>query len=135
MKRVDEIRARCEAATKGPWITYNDDYHEHQIWDIYALDNDLDPLAVLDGHCGQKENAVFISHAREDIPFLLDENERLNVLMEASEHFTLAVSKHLLGNGPEGAVRLIKQELDNFLELSGEAEKEADHGRGDAAGS
>lgn len=49
--RISEIRARCEAATPGPW-------------DI-----------ILNGHNIKVErtpaNIDFIAHAREDIPYLL----------------------------------------------------------------
>ena len=49
--RLEEIRSRAEAATPGPWeigVTYN-----------------------------HGRNATFIAHAREDIPYLLAEVERL----------------------------------------------------------
>lgn len=52
-KRIEEIKARCEAATPGPW-------------DI-----------ILNGHNIKVErtpaNIDFIAHAREDIPWLLDQ--------------------------------------------------------------
>lgn len=78
-QRIDEIRQRCEKTTPGPWISPfdasrmgdgNDDcnsivniegetvvgvtYYDGPV--LYAIETDAD----------------FISHAREDIPFLLD---------------------------------------------------------------
>jgi hypothetical protein len=56
MSRIDEIRARSEKATKGPWGTF---------------DNPIIPLLE------RSYNAGFIAHSRDDIPYLLTEIDRL----------------------------------------------------------
>src|SRR5690606_21978359 len=70
-EQLAAIRARAEAATPGPW-------HDDQDGMVYStcqpgcavVINDID-LAV--------EDAEFIAHAREDIPALVAEVERLQV--------------------------------------------------------
>ena len=78
---LDEIQARAEAATEGPWF-YTDQIGDgHNVtrnsWDVatcYA--GDLDPE---DGSRDEQaaRNAVFVSHAREDIDNLIAEVRRL----------------------------------------------------------
>lgn len=77
-KELAEIRARCEAATKGPWVECRngggDDF-------LYSIDSEPTGLPIVKADCGvyppEKEDADFIAHAREDIPKLLAEVERL----------------------------------------------------------
>lgn len=79
MDRLAEIRARCDAATPGPWksTAHTEDEHE-------PIDRVLGPkvreIAIINpyGGFGNDEwnrtifDGEFIAHAREDIPFLLD---------------------------------------------------------------
>lgn len=65
---IDEIRARCEAATPGPWGTAE-----------YPLD-----AVISDKRRGNSYNAAFIAHAREDIPYLLSELERVEKERDAA---------------------------------------------------
>ena len=79
VQRLAEISARCQKATKGPWkakpLAHPEkcggicpDYHNHDsnvgCWDeIVTTDS---------GYYGPSwDDAEFIAHAREDIPFLL----------------------------------------------------------------
>lgn len=61
--RIDEIRARCEAATPGPWriLSAGDDRI------IVSRDNTLAITCTRN----QERNADIIAHARQDIPDLL----------------------------------------------------------------
>ena len=58
MTRLEEIRARCEAASSPPWVWIETD-------------------------CGsygpKRKDAEFISHSREDVPWLL---EQIDVLIK-----------------------------------------------------
>ena len=71
---LDAIQARADGATKGPWGCYGDGAHEV-----------FDAGEYSDGDCGEVvaavidklSDAVFIAEAREDIPALLKEVERL----------------------------------------------------------
>jgi len=76
MDRLDEIKARCDKATPGPW------YKEG-----WALPNeDGEYIELLDDtENNGPANAAFISHAREDIPYLLAEVKRLNALSELDQ--------------------------------------------------
>ena len=69
MLNLDEIKKRCEAATPGPW----NKRYEKKLYEIY-LDADSEyNLGLVD----KKDNADFIAHARQDVPALIAEVERL----------------------------------------------------------
>ncbi|MFB7548541.1 hypothetical protein [Streptomyces sp. NPDC056154] len=84
--RLAEIEARAAAATPGPW--QNDQAEIHQgmpdapdIWVAWigeALDIDDQPQS--------NNNAAFIAHAREDIPYLLDRVAELEAKLAAIRH-------------------------------------------------
>ena len=80
-EELNEIKARAEAATPGPWqaLPYQDidngvfvDY-----WDI---------TAGVDGICVAEKikepDAWFMSEARQDVPALVEEVERLRAALE-----------------------------------------------------
>jgi hypothetical protein len=69
-ERLEEIRAREEKATPGPWDSWRID--PSNAWSKWSFGNtQVNPDDLY------KPDAEFIAHAREDIPFLLDEIERL----------------------------------------------------------
>ena len=65
-ERIEKIRARCEAATPSPW--YMTRWHN----DGYYIDNRntvaQKPVAIVN----RNSDAIFIAHARYDIPLLLN---------------------------------------------------------------
>jgi hypothetical protein len=70
------IRERAERATPGPW--------EAKIFDITAYDSELGRKvnlfeAYTDNH---EDNCQFVAHAREDMPALLAELDRLRAEVE-----------------------------------------------------
>lgn len=69
MNRIEEIRAREQAATPGKW--YEDGW---ALWD----DESDEYVALHD----TSADAQFIAHAREDIPYLLSEVDRLTSEIE-----------------------------------------------------
>ena len=70
MNRDEAIRARCEAATPGPWkLTKDGRYEDHDECRIDLPDDNIELCRY--------ENGEFIAHARNYIPDLLDEVERL----------------------------------------------------------
>ena len=78
--RIEEIKARCEVATPGPWV-------------IVVLGNTVKSLQVIShGVCAKicsgmspkKRDAHFIANAREDIPFLLGEIDNLKMMLDAA---------------------------------------------------
>ena len=78
-ERVDQIRARDASAAKGPWLhepwggqNQNGDYTGGNVFDAdgeYLVSD----IADVDG--------AFIAHAREDVPYLLAEHDRLTALL------------------------------------------------------
>lgn len=82
--RIDEIRARVEAATEGPWVLANS-----CSWRRILTEEDR-PVVVptvsrSDGHpdlsIPNAADGEFIAHAREDIPFLLARIEELELAL------------------------------------------------------
>ena len=66
---IDEIRARCGAATPGPWKVQNRIFVRIPAYYPYSMHSAFSCKDV---------DAEFIAKSREDIPKLLDEVERLD---------------------------------------------------------
>lgn len=88
-EQLAEIKARAEAATPGPWKRFH--------MDRFSINNE-----PLEKHiCGvsqeSEHDAAFIAHAREDVPALLAEVERLRAavghLLEKEEWFITHILK------------------------------------------
>ena len=77
---LNEIRRRCEANTKGPWISFVEG-RDHSSGDSVIVRgvNGAESDLYLTG--ATKEDQDFIAHARQDIPLLLNEIERLRRLV------------------------------------------------------
>ncbi len=75
-ERLAEIKARCEAATEGPWE--QEDCRENHIATATGMDI---------AHAPKQINAQFIAHARTDVPALLTEVERLRGLIKTAEWY------------------------------------------------
>lgn len=79
------IRARCEAATPGPW----DSYRPHPRYRCYQVERVApeghlagDGAVVACEDVNAAENADFIAHARQDVPALLDALEAAEAEVE-----------------------------------------------------
>ena len=79
MSRLDEIKGRCERATKGPWVG-SMPANDHRFVVLDTLD-----LPVC--HVASIRNTDFIAHAREDVPWLLAEVERLTTVRAARDQW------------------------------------------------
>lgn len=77
MSRIDEIRERCEKATKGPWeaVTRGNTVKSHAVTVTGYY------FSIAGGISKKTGNADFIANARQDIPYLLGEIDRLNGLV------------------------------------------------------
>lgn len=75
-EQIEEIRKRAEAATAGPWGVEESRYSGS--YNVGIVDWSSDFSACL---C-PKNDAEFIAHAREDVPALLAEVERLQKELE-----------------------------------------------------
>ena len=67
---LDEIKARCEAATLGPWSWQGIVLRQERRYGAMLLELSPNVLVV-------EVNCEFIAHAREDVPDLVAEVERL----------------------------------------------------------
>lgn len=82
----EEIRARAEAATPGPWKARGA-YPHLAIQDeekLFTVSTNMAARPAAD--------AAFIAHARTDVPALLDEIDRLNIALGACQ---TALNHHL----------------------------------------
>lgn len=73
-EQLDAIQGRVDGATRGPWGCYGDGAHE--VFDAGEY-SDGDRGEVVAAVIDKLSDAVFIAHAREDVPALLAEVERL----------------------------------------------------------
>lgn len=88
--RIDEIRARTDAATPAPWGTEydgNGNYHVHARLrttphEGMASDGVVASLAGEHGDGQTYANARFVAHTREDLPFLLERVAELETLVK-----------------------------------------------------
>lgn len=79
-KRLREIKTRCESATRVPWINHGGDseYIHPRVHSPDKLIADFgNAESWLDAGDEWEANASFCAHAREDIPWLLSEVERI----------------------------------------------------------
>lgn len=73
VSNLEEIRARCDKATPGPW----------KLWEGNVIDPDILWADDYGGLHLSDADAEFIVHARTDIPTLLAEIDRLKAALEA----------------------------------------------------
>lgn len=92
-EEITQIRERAEKATEGPW-QYNGIggvFSAHAVSYHYAWKNTKEICSLNDGEYIENQNeendANFIAHAREDIPKLLAEIERLRELLNKAYQY------------------------------------------------
>lgn len=100
------IKARCEAATPGPWIAKRFDPYRSRaaIYQTPAAQK-VNPLRwQVAAICreARAQDAEFIAHARADIPALLAEVERLRAALKRVISYSLrqAICDDTLGETP-----------------------------------
>lgn len=96
-QELQEIRERADKATSGPWEKNKNGNVGNGIYTLFY------------NYCGSIHDAEFIAHAREDIPKLMDEVERLKQDLDKT-------AKHC---------SFLNDELNNTLETSKMWQKEA----------
>ena len=80
-EELNEIRQRCDRASIGPWKSYIEG-RDHFAGDHFIMvgeNEDRRDDLYIDG--GTLDDQDFIASARQDIPKLLDEIERLNNIL------------------------------------------------------
>ena len=90
MSRLDEIRKRAEEASEGPWLSTE---HKEEFYIGHGIisycekrDEQRGPFPVTSLDAGLSEDdARFIAHSRDDIPYLLDLFENLRDAHESKQ--------------------------------------------------
>jgi hypothetical protein len=75
-QELEEIEHRCDAATRGPWVSWIEG-GDHSSGDSVITTGNED--IYLTG--ATEADQDFIAHARQDIPKLLEEVKRLKALL------------------------------------------------------
>jgi hypothetical protein len=92
--RVAEIRQRTEAATPGPWNLDGPWWHgDGSPVHLITAGDERTAVAIEPPHDDKPSDAtgnlLFIAHAREDVPWLLDQLARYQAAVQAVENFFL----------------------------------------------
>jgi len=95
MSRLEEIKLRCEKATPGPW-EYDGINNILTVPSGSEEDGYVSPFTAYLGELKGKD-IKFIAHAREDIPWLLTEVERLYDNLNSS-NAKLSLYRHMVGD-------------------------------------
>lgn len=80
-EKLNEIKERAEKATSGPWLAL----YEGTNAEIYSTKTAEDICEITAKDEYHAEDAEFISNAREDVPALVAEVERLQAQLEKCE--------------------------------------------------
>lgn len=104
--REQQIQARCQAATEGPWKPYP--VSPDMIVTTWANDHGyLWKVATAElvdgGEARMDANAAFIAHAREDIPYLLARLAECEAALETAEAFIRRGAAVIEASNPEFA--------------------------------
>ena len=74
---IEQIKARCDRATKGPWISFVEGRdHTSGCSFIRTAGDDIE----LSG--ASNDDQDFIAHARQDVPALIEEISRLKRILD-----------------------------------------------------
>lgn len=97
---LDAIRERVSKATLGPWESDGGASNGEPVRPYYSRGAFITDAHFQDIVCGGQEeqgdpvgvllnaDADFIAHARDDIPALIAEIERLNKVLDNAEHWS-----------------------------------------------
>ena len=83
-ERLQEIEARANAATKGPWIAEDGEIRTgvvlHRVGAVPLYKHVAQDMEY--GDCMSPEDADFMAHARTDVPDLISEVRRLRYMLD-----------------------------------------------------
>ena len=80
--RLAEIKARDAACTRAPW-THNRERHPADGMAWWEVESEVGTIAF---QVGEECEAEFIAHAREDVPWLVEQVERLREFASMISH-------------------------------------------------
>jgi len=127
--KLNEIRERVENATQGPWELREDNFNGKRIYVFIRSANkderdiDLNSYNAVSDVSGDltKEDGVFITHARQDITYLLELLQQTQDKLDRTEEaWELEALKKLTycENEPNKSIIKINQELKVELQQS-----------------
>lgn len=74
---IEQIKARCDRATKGPWISFVEGRdHTSGCSFIRTAGDDIELTGA------SNDDQDFIAHARQDVPALIEEISRLKRILD-----------------------------------------------------
>lgn len=102
-ERHEAARARCEAATDGPWESCGGTIEGGPTSGRDVVTTEVDCMSYCYGGTGRgvehPEDREFIAHARIDLPALLDEIERLRALTTITDDMVRAAAREIWLSG------------------------------------
>lgn len=90
-EEIAAIRARAEAATPGPWET--DDVESWYVYKVERGSGVATEVAEFLSRMLRQSDAAFVAHARQDVPDLLAEIERLRGLLQREHDARLEICR------------------------------------------
>jgi|GEM_PF-3101132 len=118
--KLEEIRERAEKATAGPWEFSIKDRKNSEPRNLIEVNREEDKLNIIQDVWG-REDAEFIAHARQDIPYLLEALQQAQEeLNRSEEEWELKVLKRITycDNEPNKSLVKINQQLKMELQQS-----------------
>lgn len=120
-ERLAEMRRQAEAAARGPWFVMQPGAPNLMmgVWaddgDLVAFVHGMQARADAGEFASEYDNATFIAHAREDVPDLLAELDRLRAELAASH------AREVAHNRPIATVRVEVADLEPVKQAMEEA--------------
>ncbi len=113
---LEEIKAREQAATPGPWIVVE---KGNSVKSQAVISENYPEIGICSGISIRRHCADFIAHARADIPALIAEVERLNEQHQCDAH-NIAAMKTTLDQQAKNCEELIESYKKSNLEQATE---------------
>ena len=88
INRLDEIKARADSATEGPWSHINDSWQGGRAVHRVGSDGNGDDVGLTyryEGDAQGEHDAEFIAHSRTDVPDMANTLKRVEALLEQYE--------------------------------------------------
>lgn len=100
-EELREIRERSQAATPGPWTAVHHPECPEASWSVMAVPDRVKASYNGVAIVGLGANAIFVAHAREDVPRLL---RHVAALERRLERVEAAIRRHRLNVWGEGPI-------------------------------
>ncbi len=115
---IDAIRRRVAAATPGTWKV-GSRFGLGNLGSSTVVMSGKHPPIVLDRHRNGRADAAFIAHARQDIPALLAEIDRLRAVVERSPAGGYEYGIRDIGSGQMHRTSMTEAEAREYMNPAG----------------